>query len=504
MARLKASNPEIWKRDSLALLAEERCPVCVRLAREIPRHFFWFVNEHYYEVETITELRQSYGFCPAHTMDLLQTRSGSVMTTVFSYLTEYALSRLEYARALLDHPRSGRPGRFLCRKAAEALRPRRVCRACRDLGWQEDHMMTVLLQSLPDPDVQRAYEQSPGLCLPHLHRAGRLAGWDASLFLIAHTRQRLREAESASHAYNGLLEVVAGIDHGRILRRRSGKGKEMSSSKIQQGLPSRSWSPKFDWFLAEIGEPGCLVCNACAQSFGHYLGWLAREMKLVRSPSEHWDPSWRVCPSHFWDLYASGHEHAAELIAGHTALEWLWKLEDLSLHLADRPSRRLMGRMVAVFAALSQRSGGSMEKPDGLWGMVSGLLESPEAKLNRMRAVAFRDESCEACTHLRVTTYRTLDFLLRIMEAPAGRDAYANGSGLCLRHCIAAASIADNPAALSEILQTQIVRLRTLEWELEEYSRKINWSVRYEPKGPEQDAWLRAAQRFCGVGLGDG
>ena len=54
MARLKASNPEIWKRDSLALLAEERCPVCVRLAREIPRHFFWFVNEHYYEVETIT------------------------------------------------------------------------------------------------------------------------------------------------------------------------------------------------------------------------------------------------------------------------------------------------------------------------------------------------------------------------------------------------------------------------------------------------------------------
>jgi hypothetical protein len=55
------------------------------------------------------------------------------------------------------------------------------------------------------------------------------------------------------------------------------------------------------------------------------------------------------------------------------------------------------------------------------------------------------------------------------------------------------------PAALIELLSAQIARLRVVEWELEEASRKMSWSVRYEPKGPESDTWRRAAQQFCGV-----
>jgi hypothetical protein len=55
------------------------------------------------------------------------------------------------------------------------------------------------------------------------------------------------------------------------------------------------------------------------------------------------------------------------------------------------------------------------------------------------------------------------------------------------------------PSALVELLSAQIARLRLLEWELEEASRKDNWSVRYEPKGPESDVWRRAAYQFCGV-----
>lgn len=89
--------------------------------------------------------------------------------------------------------------------------------------------------------------------------------------------------------------------------------------------------------------------------------------------------------------------------------------------------------------------------------------------------------------------------ILRLLEDPLGRKAYQSGWGLCLRHCIEAAKLAEVPSALVELLSAQIARLRLLEWELEEASRKDNWSVRYEPKGPESDVWRRAAYQFCGV-----
>jgi len=119
--------------------------------------------------------------------------------------------------------------------------------------------------------------------------------------------------------------------------------------------------------------------------------------------------------------------------------------------------------------------------------------------LDRLRAPQFREDNCQACWHVQETTRRTIDLILRVMEDPAGRQAYHQAWGLCLRHCIAAASIAENPDALSELLAAQITRLRLLEWELQESGRKLNWSVRYEPKGPEESAWRRAAYQFCGV-----
>jgi len=72
-------------------------------------------------------------------------------------------------------------------------------------------------------------------------------------------------------------------------------------------------------------------------------------------------------------------------------------------------------------------------------------------------------------------------------------------AGASVRHGIEAANLAEVPSALAELLSAQIARLRVLEWELEESSRKNNWSVRYEPKGPESDVWRRAAYKFCGV-----
>lgn len=225
-------------------------------------------------------------------------------------------------------------------------------------------------------------------------------------------------------------------------------------------------------------------------------------MEEIDSPSVRWEATFDVCPSHFWGLCAAGYEQAAAMIARHAVDEWLARLDDLRVGMARQPATRPMDRLAAVPIAWSRRLDSartrSRDVMSQLWSIAAETIESPGHKLNRLRVVPFRNDLCEACSHVGETTRRTLDLILRIVEEPAGRQAYRQAWGLCLRHCIAAANIADSPGALHELLRGQISRLRMLEWELQESSRKINWSVRYEPKGPEESAWQRAAYQFCG------
>lgn len=506
MIRRRRWNPQYWKWDALARLKEHGCPVCMQHLKGVTSDFFWFVNEQYYEPEVIADLRRSYGFCPTHTRHLIRTGASSVTTTVFSYLTGYGLSRLQEARALLDHSKDQKNPRDRCRHAAEVLRPQGVCRTCRALKWWEDHNISIVLQTLPDAEVKEAYESSTGLCLPHFHNAALKADWDSFSFLTRDMRRRLMALRISERSPTLLLDQVVEMDQERLLRHRPKKAEPSEAlSRGEEPLLLRKgwadpkpWSPALEEVLALLAEPGCPVCAVCKQGLQTYLNWLAEEMDRIASPSAHWDPSWKICPTHFWELRASGHERAAVLIAEHTALEWLWKFDDLAVGLADRPADHLMDRLARLPAAWSHRSSAARGRTPGLWSTLAQTLESPERKLDRLRTAPFREDLCQACYHIQETTRRTLDLILRVVEEPTGRKAYSQAWGLCLRHCIGAARIAETPAALNELFTAQITRLRLLEWELEEASRKFNWSVRYELKGPEEGAWLRAARRFCG------
>lgn len=502
MIRRQRWNPQFWKRDALARLKEHGCPVCMNHLKGVTRDFFWFVNETYYEVETIVDMRCSYGFCPTHTRHLLATGASSQITVVFSYLTDYVLGRLQEAQALLDHSKDGKNSRDRCRRAAEVLRPRSVCRTCRALKWWEDHNISIVLETLPDVEVKETYEKSTGLCLPHFRKAALSvkADWDSLSFLTRNMRERLMTLRIPKRPPALLLDQVRGMDQERFLRRNPKKAEPSDASSRGKGprVFSKSWSPTFEEGLVLLAEPGCPVCRCCRRGLEIYLNWLAQEMDAVASPSVYWDPSWNVCPTHFWE-WASAHERAAFLSAEHTALEWLRKLEDLAVGLADRPPDRLVDRFARVPAAWGQRLSGPRGRAAGLWSTLIRTLESPDHKVDRLREPPFREDQCQACWHIRETTRRTIDLILRVVEEPAGRQAYHQGWGLCLRHCITAAGMAENAATLSELLKAQIIRLRLLQWELAEASRKMNWSVRYEPRGPEESAWRRAAYQFCGV-----
>ena len=360
--------------------------------------------------------------------------------------------------------------------------------------------------------MKDAYARSPGVCIPHLRQAGYQAQWDTFTFLTQDLERRLEGRLFPGRSTTGLLGRAVVFDRERAVRQRNGSGKpdqSLSNPKleieayIESGKPVHPWSQTFTAALASLADPGCPVCIACAEGTQQYLDWLAQQMETRPSSSGSWDLSWNICPSRLWELNAAGHEPAALLIAEHIMHDWLAKLDRLATGLKHRPGEPLWKRLYQGFLVCCGRYGSDgLENATTLrkrWSKVSFVLESPRDRPNDLRTVAFRSDLCQACLEVRATTKRKLELILRLLENPLGRKAYHSGWGLCVRHCIEAAKLAEVPSALAELLSAQIARLRVLEWELEEASRKDNWSVRYEPKGPESDVWRRAAYQFCGV-----
>jgi hypothetical protein len=512
LTRKTRGATELWKAHVLAQMKEAHCWVCAHLVREVDRDFFWFVNEQYYEIGVIDKMRLAYGFCPTHTRHFLQTGANSVITTVFSYLTWYAITRLNTARNLLVQGGAKQNPRQLCLQAGTALRPEQACPMCQSLQQTERIEINALLASLIDTEVKDAYGKSPGLCLPHFRQSSYRSEWDIVAFLSADIQRRLKAKVIPERSTTSLLEQTAGLDREQSLRNgslsaeldRLGDPKErVSQACVELGNPAHPWSPTFEQMIALLGEPGCPVCKACDQGLQGYLAWLAREMETKATGETNWDLSWRVCPSHLWELNMAGHERAAILIAEHMIQDWLSRLDRLTAGLSKRPSERRPERLGQGFLVWCGSYDPDASDPSARdrsrWSKVVSVLESPQHRLDSLRDIVFRADLCQACSHIQTITRRRLELVLRVLEDPQGRKAYHEGWGLCLRHCVQAASLAEVPSALAELISAQIARLRVLEWELEESSRKNNWSVRYEPGGPESDVWRRAAHQFCGV-----
>lgn len=357
-------------------------------------------------------------------------------------------------------------------------------------------MANILLQTLSANEVKEAYAKSEGLCLPHLRLVGMRAGWEQLLFLTDHIRGVLTSLKYSTDKVGFPLEMIAGLDVNRQVR---------LSEETAQELPGEARERSTD-VLALLAGPACPACAACDRGVGEYFQWLAGEMEAVASRAGPWDPSWSVCASHLWDLQSAGHDRAAATISDQTCNVWLSQIESLKTRLETSQPHRLLDRLVGLPSAWScskgkETTGEIRSKFNRLWHVTAMTLESPAKVLNRLREVHFRESPCQACSHVEVTARRTIDLVLRALEDPMGQEAYHRGAGLCFRHCLVAANLAEVPDVLAELLAFQIARLRLLEWELEEASRKMNWVIRYEPKGPEETAWRRAAYQLYGSTL---
>ncbi len=154
---------------------KDECPVCRCVREDSLRYMRSLMYEQVTDPTTRGDLQDSWGFCNWHAW-MLKELSDEALGTAIIYedLLRTALSRLR--RLLLRVGRGKLKGGWLSRlirrrpriPLLDARRRKTVCPACRHGRFNEETYLQTILEFAGDPEFDRAFSQSSGVCLPHL------------------------------------------------------------------------------------------------------------------------------------------------------------------------------------------------------------------------------------------------------------------------------------------------------------------------------------------------
>jgi hypothetical protein len=441
--------------DLEAALADDTCPICVRSAGADERWLDHFLYEGYLEPEAMQAMVRSGGPCPYHARRVEAIGLSGTVALVYLRLIHDCLPRLA-GRAVAGK-----------RPAALVASPD-SCPACaqaRDVERRECFFLALLLRAR-GPD---RYGNPAVVCMPHLLR---LAGYVDPGALGGVLASHLRTV------------VVLGAD----LRLPCRSQPEMPADRalrIMLGPPGRHETPAPAGADPAFGDdpdpirrmrrrlrrlPSCAICAEIADAVAQWLRWLAQQ---AESDGELTDVL-PLCRHHVWQARVAG-------------------APALAPRLAKVALREAEERLVYAERAFAAARGSS-----ALQQAVRRLWRGP-ASGDGVQAALGRGRECPLCRRMREAGDRGIALVAALLEDAAGRRAFENGYGLCVRHSAQAMTMREARPVTSIVASTLHARLALLRWEVEEQLRRGAWQARPEQRGTESSAWLRAPSRFAGT-----
>jgi len=188
--------------DVVAALRERGCALCRVLSEAEVRAMDSFIDVSGQLAEARNNFCDRGGFCREHAW-LFHRRAALALTGVpvakmYEALLRQDISRLEQLELdLATHARNRRP--------PSSLLERRACPACERTRARLEAKAHGLVAALQEPEIQRAYRESDGLCVQHLDFVGveALASDTAvAAFLIGDLRRRLQRLEQRLASYD--------------------------------------------------------------------------------------------------------------------------------------------------------------------------------------------------------------------------------------------------------------------------------------------------------------
>lgn len=491
----------IAKREVLGVVLKSGCVFCHRERKVLEQFFFWYLHEGYGEPGNLERMSRSHGLCPEHTRRLLAEGLPQTIASIYAPLLSESIKDLRRAG---DEVRASRDPEQI----AAGLAPKGRCPACAVRDRNVEYLAHSLQATLYDAEVREALERTLFvICWPHLLESASQFGWEELRFLVDMMIRNLERAEAksgpdagaAKDLHSTIWMLWSAVQEGEHHDHHSTTEQDAHQSGLSEA--DAAWSPTVAKLRRRLSEPGCPVCRARRRALEVYFDWLSAE---VSEPAHRWRDALELCPEHGREFASRGDEDAALRLA-RAVLEYrASKLERLAAALRRKPPERLLARLAEIPGRVREKH--AADDGQRRQTLRSELriafvkaLRPPGKILPELREPAFRVYHCPACRCLNTAAARTCDLISRALNDHETLRIYQQSSGICFRHLPQTVGFSTDPAASNTLLRAQKVRLELLQWEIREYQRKQSWTLRYEPKGPEQDVSRRAVARYTGV-----
>jgi hypothetical protein len=143
-----------------ALQKAKVCALCELEARGTRRHLDNLLYENVNDVGVRGDLARSRGYCRRHAHMLLEFADGLGTAILYQDQVKMFLDFLS--------GQTGLPARLYRRHLPESWNHDALCPACAIQAKGRRGHIATLLEWLGDPQMQKALDGSPGLCVPHL------------------------------------------------------------------------------------------------------------------------------------------------------------------------------------------------------------------------------------------------------------------------------------------------------------------------------------------------
>jgi hypothetical protein len=225
--------------------------------------------------------------------------------------------------------------------------------------------------------------------------------------------------------------------------------------------------PRLDW-LESLQTPGCALCGMAQRKSQRYVETLLHEAVTDVDQRDTWREARGFCHWHAWIATETPHSNGS-----------------LALLYAD-VLRHDLGQVSALTATVPTTR---------RWRAHRSLAQRLQGWLRSWR----QPRPCPVCALWLEQERLYLRVLLDDWSEPELAQAFVASRGLCWAHTLRLVEEGMQHAHLQAVLAVQQSHLQTLQDDLHEFIRKLDYRFARQPYGREADAWRRVIALYVGI-----
>ena len=148
----------------LDALKENGCAICTLVKKSVHKSLDDFLYEQVNDPGVRKEIKESFGFCNRHAWQLQKFGDGFGLSIIYQYLSRLLIDKMDKK---VD-PKTLIKGLLQDKEIRNFQKIQNTCMVCKEEKEVERRYIEVFIDNFEDAELQFAFKNSFGLCLPHL------------------------------------------------------------------------------------------------------------------------------------------------------------------------------------------------------------------------------------------------------------------------------------------------------------------------------------------------